>query len=406
MSFHDRRPESRPATGEAPFGLEEVFFSRTDDRGVISSFNDVFYRVANYSTEELRGAPHKIIRHPDMPRGVFQLFWDTLKRGETIGAYVKNRAKDGLYYWVFAVVVPSEGGFLSARIKPSSALFATIQTEYKTLLDAEKANGLSPEKSAELLLERLGVLGFKDYQSFASFALAEELTARDAGLGASVDPKITNCRAMLKNADELLGETAGLVQEFEAMRTIPHNLRVIASRIEPAGGPVTELSQNYGSMSREMSEWFAAHVLGENSNFSAIKDTVNNSMFIECMTRILNECDVQLQKEQRDNDAPSIEAERKILATLVKEQGQFAQNGLADVKIEADRILAACSTMNRHFLGLSTIRVLCKIESARLSTKGEALTAIIDQLGEFQARISKQLDRISTLGESIRDTEH
>ena len=402
MSFHDRRQESRPATGEAPFGLDEVFFSRTDDRGVIQAYNYVFHRVADYEAEDLLGMPHKTIRHPDMPRGVFQLFWDTIKRGRFMGAYVKNKAKDGLYYWVFAVVVPCEDGFLSARIKPSSSLFDTIIAEYETLLEAEQHEGLSPEDSADRLLERLRDLGFEDYDSFAAHALAEELTARDVGLGAAADPKIREFRSMLKNAQDLAQETDALVQEFEAMRTIPHNMRVIASRIEPAGGPVTVLSQNYGTMSREMADWFATHVLGEESNFSAIKGTVNNSMFVECMARILIECDVQLQKERRAIQGINMEDERKRLGRLVSDQGASARAGLTEVNVEADRILTACKVMHRHFLGLSLTRVLCKIESARMSTEGQALTAIITQLGVFQGRISSQLNRIIALATAIQ----
>jgi PAS domain-containing protein len=407
MTFHDRRQESRPTTGEAPFGLEEVFFSRTDSRGIILTYNYVFRRVSNFQDDQLVGRPHKIIRHPDMPRGVFQLFWDTLKRGETIGAYVKNKAEDGLHYWVFAVVVPCGEGFLSARIKPSSKLFATIEQEYKTLLISETDEGVNPEESANLLLKRLQELGFDDYPSFASYALAEELVARDEGISliSGVNPpenkKITGFRNMLKNADDLVEETNNLVREFDAMRTIPHNLRVIASRIEPAGGPVTELSENYGTMSRKISEWFEAHVKGDDSNFSAIKGTVNNSMFLEGMAQILVECDVQLQKERRDLQSVDMEKERKILANTAAEQRELAQRGLADVIEEARRISSACSVMHRHFLGLSTIRVLCKIESARLSKEGEALNAIIDQLGVFQNRISKQLDRIANLSRSI-----
>lgn len=402
MSFHDRRKESRPTSGEAPFGLGEVFFSRTDDRGILRAFNYVFRRVSDYQSDDLLGKPHNIIRHPDMPRGVFQIFWDTLKAGGSMGAYVKNKAEDGLHYWVFAVVVPCGDGYLSARIKPTSPLFATIVAEYEALLAAEQTEGLSPEDSAQRLLDRLKTLGFDDYHSFAGHALTEELMARDTGLKNEEDRKIKDFRSMLQNSDDLTKETAALVQEFEAMRTIPHNLRVIASRIEPAGGPVTVLSQNYGTMSRTMSDWFATHVLGEESNFASIKSAVNDSMFVECVARLLIECDVQLKSEQRATTGIVMEDERKILAKLVSEQRDRARVGMVNVNSEADRILNACKVMHRHFLGLSSTRVLCKIESARLPTEGEALTAIIDQLGVFQGRISAQLDRIVTLSTEIQ----
>lgn len=402
MSFVDRRMETRPATGEAPFHLDEVFFSRTDDRGVILSSNYVFQRVANFEWDELIGAPHKLIRHPDMPKGVFWLLWDTIKQGKPIGAYVKNLAKDGLYYWVFATVVPCEGGYLSARIKPSTPLHGLIEAEYAEFLKAEQTENLSPEDSAKRVLARLQELGFANYQQFAAHALSEELIARDEGLGNDADPKITGFRQMHSNAVDLAQETEALVQEFEAMRTIPHNLRVIASRIEPAGGPVTVLSQNYGTMSREMSEWFAKHVLGEDSNFASIKGIVDSCMFVECMVRILLECDEQLKEERRKLSQLDMETERTFLSNLVSTRTAEARKGLKNLNTEADRILNACSVMQRHFLALSSTRVLCKIESARLPETGEALTDIIDQLGAFQERISGQLDRIANLSSDIK----
>jgi len=60
-----------------------------------------------YTEEELIGKQHNIIRHPDMPRGVFKLLWDTLAKEQEIFAYVKNMSKDGGFYWVFANVTPS-----------------------------------------------------------------------------------------------------------------------------------------------------------------------------------------------------------------------------------------------------------------------------------------------------------
>lgn len=402
MSFVDRRVETRPTSGEAPFGLDEVFFSRTDSRGVIQAGNYVFRRVGAYPWEELIGAPHKVIRHPDMPRGVFSLFWDTIQQGECIGAYVKNKAKDGLYYWVFAVVVPCQEGYLSARIKPSSALFDEVRGLYAQMLKLEKDEGHSPEDSARYLLDWLNGQGYENYHQFAAHALSQELVARDQGLGNQPHARIQELTGMLRNAETLAEETEGLITDFDAMHTIPHNLRVLASRIEPSGGPVTVLSQNYGSMSREMSDWFGAHVMGKNSNFAKIKSSVNDSLFVEGMARILIECDNQLQQERCDLGEIDMEEERKILAGLVKDQVHRSQDGMKEVDEEAARITGACQVMHRHFLGLSSTRVLLKIESARLTDSGETLADIIDQLGGFQERISRRLDRIGKLSEEIR----
>ncbi|KIC18960.1 chemotaxis protein [Leisingera sp. ANG-Vp] len=387
---------------EAPFALDEVFFSRTDGRGVIQAGNAVFSRVAKYQMAELLGAPHKLIRHPDMPRGVFQLFWDTLQRGETIGAYVKNKASDGSYYWVFAVATPCDGGYLSARIKPVSPLLKTIEGEYARLRQAENAEEVSPEESAGLLLARLQELGFATYNDFAGHALAEELLARDAGLKLPADARIAERRVMHSTAGKLVEETEALVQEFESMRTIPHNLRVIASRIEPAGGPVTVLSQNYSAMSREMSNWFEAHVWGKNSNFRAIKGTVTAAIFVEGLARILTECGHQLEQED-GSGAIDITREQSILSELTEVQFNKAGASLKDVRFEAERIQKACLTLHRHFMALTTTRVLCKIECARLGNVGESLNSIIDELGLFQDRISARLEKISELSAALSE---
>lgn len=147
-------------SGEAPFEFHELFFSRTDSRGIILSGNNVFQRISQYTWDELLKKPHNVIRHPDMPKGVFYTFWDFLKQGKPIGAYVKNRAKDGKYYWVFAIATPVEGGYLSIRLKPSSDFFAIVQNEYKNLLAYEQNTKASPKESAERLLENLKALGF------------------------------------------------------------------------------------------------------------------------------------------------------------------------------------------------------------------------------------------------------
>lgn len=83
-----------------------TLFSESDIYGTITFVNEAFCEVAKYSKEELIGAPHNIVRHPDMPKKLFQLFWATIKRGEVFRVVIKNRAKDGTYYWVQATIMP------------------------------------------------------------------------------------------------------------------------------------------------------------------------------------------------------------------------------------------------------------------------------------------------------------
>jgi PAS domain S-box-containing protein len=83
-----------------------TILSETDLHGTITFVNNKFCEVSQYTADELIGKPHNIVRHPDMPKELFALFWKTIKKGEVFRGIVKNRAKDGSAYWVDATIVP------------------------------------------------------------------------------------------------------------------------------------------------------------------------------------------------------------------------------------------------------------------------------------------------------------
>ena len=173
---------------ERQFAIDELFFSTTDAKGIITSGNAVFSRVAAYDEEEMIGKPHSLIRHPDMPRCVFKALWDTIEQGQTIAAYVKNRAKTGQPYWVMATVAPCSRGYLSVRLKPTSKYLEIAKAVYPELRALELELGGEREVdrkhamavSGERLLELLATAGFHDYASFMHEALATELASRAA----------------------------------------------------------------------------------------------------------------------------------------------------------------------------------------------------------------------------------
>lgn len=98
-----------PTGVERTFEPDQIIVTKTDLQGRITYANDVFLGVSAFEEHEVLGQPHNIIRHPDMPRCVFQLLWDTLRAGEELFAYVVNLAGDGAHYWVLAHVTPSVG---------------------------------------------------------------------------------------------------------------------------------------------------------------------------------------------------------------------------------------------------------------------------------------------------------
>ena len=90
-----------PINEEIELDPKRYIVSETDEKGKITFCNDYFIEVCGYSKDELIGSPHNIVRHPDMPRVIFKLLWETISAGKNINAVVKNLAKDGRYYWIF-----------------------------------------------------------------------------------------------------------------------------------------------------------------------------------------------------------------------------------------------------------------------------------------------------------------
>lgn len=150
----------QPTGVERSFDADEFIVTKTDTKGLITYANSVFLRVSAITLEEAIGQPHNLVRHPDMPRGVYKLLWDTISHGHEVFAYVNNLAADGANYWVFAHVTPTIDtngkitGYHSNRRKPSPAALSIIKPIYRQMRDAER-NISNGNQAAEASLRQL-----------------------------------------------------------------------------------------------------------------------------------------------------------------------------------------------------------------------------------------------------------
>jgi PAS domain S-box-containing protein len=155
---------------------DDFIVSKTDLKGRITYGNRIFIEFSGYSENELLGSQHNIIRHPDMPRGVFKFLWDTIQAKEECCAYVKNMAKDGSYYWVFANVTPeydksgSVTGYFSVRRKPREEAVKLMAGIYKTMLEIERQAG--PKDACNASLKHLTGLLAEKGVSYSGFILS------------------------------------------------------------------------------------------------------------------------------------------------------------------------------------------------------------------------------------------
>ena len=171
------RTDIQPTGRESPFYEDEIIVTKTDLKGRIIYANEVFLRVSHLTSEQAIGQPHSLIRHPDMPRCVFKLLWETIQAKREIFAYVLNLARNGDHYWVFAHVTPSFNsagevvGYHSNRRKPDAAQVAQIAPLYKTLL-AEEGNPSSRKEGMQSAYDSFAAMLRQKGMAFDEYVLA------------------------------------------------------------------------------------------------------------------------------------------------------------------------------------------------------------------------------------------
>jgi aerotaxis receptor len=413
----------------ADFGLDELFFSITDRRGIILTGNRVFVRVSQYSRDELVGHPHNIIRHPDMPRAVFKLLWDTILAGQPISAYVKNRAKDGRYYWVVANVFPVGDDFLSVRFKPSSPLLDTVAGLYSQMLAAEVEGGM--EASSELLHTTLGQLGFASYPDFMRDMLFTELKSREdfltaasqtteknrppsAGLGRVTSPmrqvvnlcheaqtsfrhlfdRLTRLREL---AEKILAETAFLRDLARDIRVQSINSSISSVRLGDPGRMLAAVSASLQTTAMEGAESIelAAQSVEEALNH------LRNSGFNVCTSYLVFEMlqffgkEILAQEESDDGDAASdLQREARLnmerLNNLLETYSTFSLDTLGKLMAKLEEHDAHIGDIEKFTRMLTILKTTGAIELSWIEESGE-FESIFGALEKSSERTIKEI---------------
>jgi aerotaxis receptor len=233
---------------EYPFPRGETLVSTTDLKGRITYCNPAFIVVSGYAKEELLGQPHNMIRHPDMPEEAFRDMWTTIAAGLPWSAPVKNRRKDGSFYWVMANVTPlMEGdrpvGYMSVRTQPSRAAVAASEALYGTMRAEKSAGALRHTLRAGRLIRRGWAGRLQRLQDFAPQARLGAMCAALGAAGLAAGHWAGDGQLPLAAAAVLLG--CGLVggTTLHAMTIKPlHGLLRFANRM--AAGDLTQSLAN------------------------------------------------------------------------------------------------------------------------------------------------------------------
>lgn len=370
---------------ESPFAYDELFFSRTDLKGTIQAGNNVFQRVSEFTWDELLGRPHNVIRHPEMPRAVFYVLWKFLKAGKPIGAFVKNKAKSGRHYWVYALALPVNSGYLSVRLKPGGDFFTKISAEYENLKKLEVSKNLSPEQSSEILLHRLNEIGFKDYESFMTEALIDQLNYRSKKMDKPPSTLSVDLARLMSGSLQTIEFSKKILSAFKTNKFVPLNLEVYASRLGEEGKRISVVANQYQKMAQEIN----AQIEKFGTMSIQVLEQVNLGRFLLGSSDLLDEIKNYLVNEPEHLDKEGFEIFDQLIADYLGESLKAVQE---IVKVIKDFSLI-CEDLQTLGSGLELVRITGKIESANLQQSSE-VTEMLNSLRGFQTILGSSLKDI------------
>lgn len=400
---------------EAQFSLDELFFSKTDFRGIIQSGNSVFVRVSEFSEEELLYKPHSIIRHPDMPRAVFKLLWSFLMTDKPIVAYVKNKSKSGRFYWVLAMAFPMQDGYLSIRLKPSSPFFDKIKDLYSKMLEIEAANDQSMEASTQYLLKVLNNLGYPSYEAFMMEALVKELNSRDSALS-TIEPTNKNRTHKNKDFSEIVAAskicTESVRSGFEVTNQLYENLdrlknhnteisatckmacftttnlTISSAKAGEAGKPLSVVSSNLDKLTQDIS----INAQNLEKTLHSFHEAVKEMNFTFAALRFQIEMMNQLILEKMNTSgSQSFIINIALLCQLVNKGFESVERTALILNKSTRSLLRACKDLKKTTAGMNIINITGRIEMARISDTSLTLNSILEEMEKLTEAFKKSL---------------
>ncbi|MFC0312509.1 methyl-accepting chemotaxis protein [Chromohalobacter canadensis] len=262
---------------------EDYLLSRTDLKGVITYANPAFVEISGFTYDELVGSPHNIVRHPDMPPLAYENLWATLKKGEIWGGLVKNRCKNGDFYWVHATVTPIfEGGevvgYTSVRVKPTAKARAEAERTYAAM-SAGKRRGVKLERGQ---IQHTGVLARLKSLKFNTFKgrLVTMVVAAVLMLAVS---SVLSMVSLQRAGDKLQAlseqglEDVARLQQIDQLMSKGRDL-VDKPVSNPASGDMEAVTAEAEELMTSLSETWSAYYDGRPANHTDAAESFNASV--------------------------------------------------------------------------------------------------------------------------------
>lgn len=437
MSVKSKAPDQlkgRKARMAVPTSQHERFLdpktpivTKTDLKGKITYANPAFCEIAGYEEHELLGQPHNIVRHPDMPREAFKDLWDIARQDVPWRGIVKNRCKDGGFYWVDAYVTPltengKKIGYMSVRSRPSdqqkrdaAALYKAINAGTATLPATKVHTGrpINIDVMAATVLPLLlaAVAVFAPIQAVQYGALAFAVLAALGGffwVSGKIKSEFQTIRTIMTYLAEgnfrfdvpssSLREFNDVFTSFKGMQV---NLRAIISDVISGSTRVKDDAENLMHLAVNLMERSQQQSDGINGVAAALEEL---SVSVSEISEATNNSSSHATKAMDIVDEGSSSMRKSTEATEeVSRVVQDARVNIEELNNAVTRISSVTRTITEIAEKTNLLALNAAIEAARAGESGRGFAVVADEVRKLAEMTRQSTTEISTTVQDVQN---